>query len=1233
MKQAQKKTLGAILVSVLLLSLFTVLGVSSFAAEGEITDASGWFESAYAEWSAVSGADGYNAYIASAGSSDWQRIDGELIRRYDSFYRVDAVGIRAGDYQIKIVPTAAGAEQSDKALLTDTLTVSPYDRSGYAHFNYTEGVGAYKDDGTLKDNAIVIYVTNDNKNTVSVTSKDGTTVTGIGNILGSTGMDVGGGLNAKGGKANQNSDILRKLANDGTPLVIRIIGSVKGASSSALASATSEIDGLTQYDGVDYGGSVGDNGFMARMSGGKDITIEGIGYDAAIDGWGLHFICQTADYQNGIGKSFEVRNISFRNVPEDCVGMEGQQEDSTLTAPVERCWIHHCTFYAPVITNPAESDKDGGDGACDFKRGQYFTNSYCYYNGYHKTNLVGSSDSSLQYHLTYHHNYWKDCESRGPLARQANIHMYNNIFEGQTSYCMNPRANAYIFSEYNMFLKCKNPVQVKSGAVKSYNDSFASCIEDNDATIVTDRATKVSSANKYASFDTDASLSYIPSGDYIIQESISEMRATVIAYAGTQKENITSPADTNASVIPTDRYPTAAVPLDYVKDINNKYITSTSGTYDNIVFNVKKVASDCITVGGTPNDCDIVFFVDTEVNVSMTAVSGTYLPVLCNAYGEEIITGTGSASNLPSGFYFIQSGGYDVGGGKYKESKLSRLEIYAVDPNASPNPITPPPATDPDQGGNGGTGDSGNTGDSGSTGGGSVNIPVGSYTHNITENGTTDPNGFFTLVGSTSDSKGEVVFNGLTLTKCLKIGSSSSIRLTAPADGKVTLVFNPSCAGNTLKINGGDAIAIPSNGLFEFEVKANTSYEVLKAKSESFLYYLVYTPSNAHTHNYIDEETREATCTEAGLITHTCECGDSYTETVAARGHSFVDGFCVDCGIDDSSYSEKHAITYNGLDGWLLEGFAPTEAAEGERVVLRTNPIMDADLELYANGVKLQQTHADADYWEYVFVMGDGDVVITKKIVEGFLPSPEGPTSGTHIFEASDVELGADKDSIAAGTSYADGLFIIEGNVIKRVDDGAEFVKSIEIAKDLKGAVVFTIGADARVTIVISSTGGSNTSAFAIVDESGNTIKNLEGVDTVYGSMDSRITVTYELSAGKYKIVSPNHSEYDRGVRLYSVTVDLGGEDNPGEDDPGEDNPGEDNPGEDNPGEDNPGEDNPGEDNPGEDNPGEENPPVENPPVDDTPNEEPEEELNFFQRIFKAIADFFRMIFSIFKKK
>ena len=40
-----------------------------------------------------------------------------------------------------------------------------------------------------------------------------------------------------------------------------------------------------------------------------------------------------------------------------------------------------------------------------------------------------------------------------------------------------------------------------------------------------------------------------------------------------------------------------------------------------------------------------------------------------------------------------------------------------------------------------------------------------------------------------------------------------------------------------------------------------------------------------HTHSYISQTTTEATCTEKGLTTYTCSCGDTYTEEILALGH------------------------------------------------------------------------------------------------------------------------------------------------------------------------------------------------------------------------------------------------------------------------------------------------------------------------------------------------------------
>lgn len=837
-------------------------------AAGSIT-AGGWNETIWAKLSGVSEEEitGVQYSGPASGSLTGEELE-YLVRTENGKVRIDIPGLKAGTYKLTVTTTSGTLTKSD-------ILVEAQDRSGYAHFNYTAGVGAYKDDGTLKKNAIVLYVTEANKNTVSVTSKDGTTVTGIGNILNSVGQDVGGGVNSKGGKANTNSDILRKLAADGTPLVVRVIGKVTAP------------DGLTAYNGVDYGGSVGDNGYMARMSGGKDITIEGIGTGAAIDGWGLHFICQTADYAAGYGKSFEVRNLTFQNVPEDCVGMEGQQADSTLTAPVERCWIHHCAFYGPTISNPAESDKDGGDGACDFKRGQYFTNAYCYYEGYHKTNLVGSSDSSLQYNMTYHHNYWKDCESRGPLARQANIHMYNNIFQGQSSYCMSLRANAYIFSEYNMYLNCKQVTDGKAGGVcKSYCNSFTSCsgTDNSDLVIVSDKAATVSSQNKYAHFDTKSSLSYIPAGDYILQEDLAEMKAEVMANAGPQKSTILSSKDVNTSVIPTGRYPSAAVVLDYAKDLNKTYITAKSGTFDNIVFNVSKTDAGFVSVGGGTSGCDIVFYVDTPVHITVTEYSGTSNHViLCNEAGVCMLVGSGTAQNLPSGYYFIQSNTYDVGSGKYKEAKLSGLTIQAVDPNAATNPIPTPPDGGSDDGGDN-NGDNTGSGESGGT----VTVPAGSYIHNFTEHGLESD--FYSISGNLSTSKGTVAFDGLTLTRCLKMETQTVISFTAPESGKLLLVFggSTSAAGKTIKIDGQKQ-TIGSDNILTVTVSAG-SHTITKGDSIN-LFYMAYTSESVgqHTHSYTEEVTVEATCTAAGELRYTCSCGDSYTQPIAPTGHSFGD--------------------------------------------------------------------------------------------------------------------------------------------------------------------------------------------------------------------------------------------------------------------------------------------------------------------------------------------------------
>ncbi len=634
-------------------------------------------EAAYLEFDKYDAAEAYSLYkVYDNGTTTKLTEKNYYVTETATSARIDILGLSAGNYKFMVAPVIAGNDVVSLGKQTNTLAVEAYDRSGFAFFNYNEGVGAYKDNGELKDNAIVLYVTDQNKNTVTL-SYGGVTVTGIGNILNSVGADNGSGTASNGGKANTNQGIIKKLGDNNIPLVVRFVGCVSNTGlyqrSTFNASSAPLINGLTIYDSIDNGGTAGDNGHMARMKSGKNITIEGVGSNATIDGWGFHFMAESSSPT--LGKSFEVRNLKFINTPEDAIGMEGIQASknasSDLSASVERCWIHNNEFYGPSISSPAESDKSEGDGSCDFKRGQYLTVSYNYFEGCHKTNLVGSADYSLQFNLTYHHNYWYMCKARGPLTRRANVHMYNNVFYGQTDYAMNTRADAYIYSEYNLFYACKSPQAVEGGAIKSYNDSISSVIwnKGSQATVVTDKSTRVSnncqfSARNinYSNFDTDSTQSYIPSNDYYLQEDVTEARKVIYARCGVQKNTLIDPSTVSMSDI---SYVNEVIKNATVHDLSVPSTTTNIGKISKNIYAFRITDYATVTID--------------------TGSAG----VLLNEAGVLMVEGNGTCVLTP-GIYIVQPIAFQPGsalGGKvtqlqFKEFTLSSLKLESYDSSA-----------------------------------------------------------------------------------------------------------------------------------------------------------------------------------------------------------------------------------------------------------------------------------------------------------------------------------------------------------------------------------------------------------------------------------------------------------------------------------------------------------------------------------------------------------------------
>lgn len=364
----------------------------------------GWLETGFATWSPVSGAASYKVSVKakSAADSEYKAIDNQLIRSYGTYLRADALGLKAGDYTMKVEALDSKGSSVAKASVV-SMTVSAHDRSGFAFAN-SETPGAYRADGTLKDNAVVLYVTEKTKDNVSceiTTSSNGTktSASGIQNIL-----------------------TLYKKGYDSRPLCIRLIGNV------------------TDPAVTDKGDVLLDLGATKQTS--KGVTIEGVGEDAVANGWGVRI-------KNA--KFVEVRNIGTMNCD------SGEGDNIGLQQACEYVWVHNCDFFYGDAGSDADQVK--GDGALDCKKSTYITFSYNHFFDNGKCNLLGLSEGTTEnLYITYHHNWYDHSDSRHPRCRYYSAHVYNNYYDGNAKYGIGSTLGSSVFAENNFFRSCKFPI-------------------------------------------------------------------------------------------------------------------------------------------------------------------------------------------------------------------------------------------------------------------------------------------------------------------------------------------------------------------------------------------------------------------------------------------------------------------------------------------------------------------------------------------------------------------------------------------------------------------------------------------------------------------------------------------------------------------------------------------------------------------------------------------------------
>ena len=144
---------------------------------------------------------------------------------------------------------------------------------------------------------------------------------------------------------------------------------------------------------------------------------------------------------------------------------------------------------------------------------------------------------------------------------------------------------------------------------------------------------------------------------------------------------------------------------------------------------------------------------------------------------------------------------------------------------------------------------------------------------------------------------------------------------------------------------------------------------------------------------------------------------------------------------------------------------------------------------------------------------------------------------GTHMFDVTTLTAAKDKEAVEDGTLLGDGYFKSVGKVTKRTNsDGS--VKAIEVDKALTGGIEFTVTGTATLTIEVSSTGGSNSSAVGLINVADQSaVAEKDAATAVTGT--SRTTLTFEnIAAGTYRIVSPENPDMNRGVRVFSAKVE-----------------------------------------------------------------------------------------------
>ncbi|MEO8239609.1 MAG: T9SS type A sorting domain-containing protein [Flavobacterium sp.] len=814
-----------------ILLYMTLLFVSVQMLAQTITKSSGWLESAFVEWTPVGGADSYNVYYTGGGETN-KKIDEQLIRSYGTYFRADVPGLTAGSYTLTIKPVTATVEGAGTT--TSGLTVLAHDRNGFA-FDGGRVPGGYKADGTPKTGAVILYITQNTKNTISmnITGASANPCVGLQNIL----------YGIKKGK-------------DTRPFIIRLIGNITD---------------MTVMEG-------GDITIENANNANSYLTLEGVGNDAVVNGMGVRLKAAS---------NIEVSNLGFMNCNSTAGDNIGMQQDN------DHIWVHNNDLFYGNAGSDADQIK--GDGALDNKNSTYITLAYNHFLDNGKASLLGLSEGTTTgLYVTYHHNWFDHSDSRHPRVRYYSAHIYNNYFDGNAKYGSGSTLGSSLFVEGNYYRNSKHPMMTSlqgtdiwdetnqvnnagtmgtfsgeaGGSIKAFNNTFDADIATNnmrfvaygdtnpqyniagkissttdfDAYLATTRGEVVpgsviskSGSNTYNNFDTNATL-YVKN---LVIDSPADAKTKVMQYAGRVsggdlKWTFNNSVDDKSSLVIAElktvltNYTSTMVAVQgesaapgnqtLIATTNNNNQTVSSNTaISNIVFTwggdatdatvtglpngivaTKNTTAKTLTLSGTPTET-MEYTVTTSGSAGSAASDSGTITVLPPS--SQVLTSTSNNNSQTITIGASIASIVLTWSGDATDADVTGLPagVEAVkDAIAKTITISGTPTA---------TGSTTYTAiTSGSTGtpvaaSGTITVNAvvsGNQIHNFTLSGKTSS--FYTITGNMNSTAGSATYDGLTLTARLKIETATTITYTTAAVSTLTLVFDPTFTGK-IKVN------------------------------------------------------------------------------------------------------------------------------------------------------------------------------------------------------------------------------------------------------------------------------------------------------------------------------------------------------------------------------------------------------------------------------------------------